>query len=402
MPSVPLNMPKMSMTMEEGTIVEWHIAEGDVVTDGDVVAIVTTDKVDMEVEATATGQVERILHEAGDVVPVGEPMALILSDQDDLLGDLLAPPPVPVAEPEPTSPAAPQRVVAPAVTGRIVAAPLARKLAREAGIDLASVAASSPSGIIRARDVRDRIAGPAHEDGPRTGAPTPPPAQATGELVGDARSRRLRITTAGVMSGSAGIPQFTLERTLDLAATERARRASLLGVGWTTVLVRAYAMMLRRYPLLGGSYTPQGVRAGEHVGVALAVDTPVGLLAPVLSDPDLLPVRELDAAVRALAADARSGNLSPDAMRGATGTLSNLGGLGVRRFNALLTPPQCTALSVGEIGYRVAVLADGTFGAVFGCDVGLTVDHRAADGADGARGLQYLQDLVSDPLKLVF
>lgn len=399
MPSVPLNMPKMSMTMEEGTIVEWHVAEGDVVVDGDVVAIVTTDKVDMEVEATAAGQVERILHDVGDVVPVGEPMAFIQSEHDDLLGDLLAPSPVPTAAPEP-APAAPDVPAAVVAPGRTVAAPLARKLAKEAGIDLASVAATSPSGIIRARDVRDRIARLA-DQGSQPPAPAEVPARPAGDLVGDARSRRLRITTAGVMSASAGIPQFTLERTLDLAATQRARRASLLGVGWTTILVRAYAMMLRRHPLLGGSYTPQGVRAGDHVGVALAVDTPPGLLAPVLTDPDLLPIRELDAAIRAVAGDARAGALSPDAMRGATGTLSNLGGLGVRRFNALLTPPQCTALSVGEIGYRVAAQADGTFGAVFGCDVGLTVDHRAADGADGARGLQYLQDLISDPLTLV-
>jgi pyruvate dehydrogenase E2 component (dihydrolipoamide acetyltransferase) len=394
-------MPKMSMTMEEGIIVEWHVSEGDDVTDGDVVAIVTTDKVDMEVEATAAGRVQKILHEAGDVVPVGEPMAFIESEQDDLLGDLLAPPAARGAEPESRPLVAPAVLPPTAATSRIVAAPLARMLAREAGIDLASVAASSPTGIIRARDVRDTIARLAHEQEERTSAPTEPPARATGDLVGDARSRRLRITTAGVMSASAGIPQFTLERSLDLAASERARRAALLGVGWTTVLVRAYAMMLRRYPLLGGSYTPQGVRTSDHVGVALAVDTPVGLLAPVLTDPDLLPIRDLDAAVRALAADARSGSLSPDAMRGATGTLSNLGGLGVRSFNALLTPPQCTALSVGTIGHRVGVADDGTFRAVFGSDVGLTVDHRAADGADGARGLQYLQDLVSDPLKLV-
>lgn len=402
MPSVPLNMPKMSMTMEEGTIVEWQVAEGDAVASGDVVAIVTTDKVDMEVEATATGTVEKILHASGAIVPVGDPIAVIESEQEDLLGDILSP--------TPTAPP----------LGRVIAAPLARKLAKEAGIDLAAVTPTGSGGIIRARDVRDVIdqdsrtdvrAGSTAGIDPRVAnAPTVTSAPAAtaamtssltdGELVGDARSRRLRVSTAAVMSASAAIPQFTVERRLELDATARARRAALNGVGWTTLMVRAYAMMLRHFPLLGGSFTAEGVRAHDRVGVALAVDTPAGLLAPVLRDPDQQPIRELDAAIRQLAADARAGALRPDSMAAATGTVSNLGGLGVRRFNALLTPPQATALSLGSIAHRVEVAPDGTFTAVLGCDVGLTVDHRAADGADGARGLQFLQELFLDPLML--
>lgn len=407
MPSVPLNMPKMSMTMEEGTIVEWLRSEGDAVAHGDVVAIVTTDKVDMEVESTANGTISAILHEPGAIVAVGEPIATIESEDEDLLGDLLTPPP-PSAGDEPVAPATPAGASGPApVRGtRVIAAPLARKLAREAGLDLATIAPTSPSGIVRARDVREAIARSAPAGAPARATISPPP-RATipaptgaGELVGDARSRRLRVTTATVMSASAGIPQFTLQRRLDLGATARARRASLQGISWTTLLVRGYAMMLRTFPLLGGTFTEAGVRANAHVGIALAVDTPSGLLAPVLADPDQTPIRELDAAVRRLADQARSGALTPDSMTGATGTLSNLGGLGVDRFNALLTPPQATALSVGTVGHRVRVEQDGTFAAVLTCDVGLTVDHRAADGADGARGLDYLQEVLSDPLTL--
>lgn len=420
MPRVALNMPKMSMTMEEGTVVEWQVAEGDQVTSGDVVAIVTTDKVDMEVEATSTGTLLQILHASGAIVPVGEPIALIDSEQEDLLGDLFSTSPgdAPLAgtqeqgHGDSAAAAETSRQGQEPTDSRVIAAPLARKLAREAGIDLATVRATSESGIIRARDVRDAIAarrsvGPAEPSAtsqlrsvPSAGGATAGVGRTSGEILGDARSRRLRAATASLMTASAAIPQFTVERSLDLSVMTRARRAALQGVGWTTILIRAYAMMLRAFPLLGGAFTPDGVRANPHVGVALAVDTPQGLLAPVLQAPDQVSLRELDEAVRVLVDRARSGSLDLDAMQGATGTLSSLGGRGVRRFNALLTPPQATALSVGSIGARVDVDESGSFVAMMQCDVGLTVDHRAADGADAARGLQHIQDLLSDPLSL--
>jgi pyruvate dehydrogenase E2 component (dihydrolipoamide acetyltransferase) len=212
-----------------------------------------------------------------------------------------------------------------------------------------------------------------------------------------ARRRSVRAVVARVMTASAAVPQFTVFGTLDLAALAVARA----GLGWTALLVRAFATVLREHAELNATWSDTGPRPYQHVGVALAVDTPVGLLAPVLTDPDRCPPDELDSAVRRSAERARSGRLQPADLDGATTTVSNLGGFGVDAFAALLTPPQATVLSLGRIGPRPAVLAGGGLAARIGCTVGLTVDHRAADGADAARLLADLADLTASPARLL-
>lgn len=419
MPRIPLNMPKMSMTMEFGTIVEWLIEVGQPVSDGDAVVVVTTDKVDMDVESTINGVLVEVLAGEGEDVPVGQPIGYIESETDDLLGDLFAAPPPadPATSPEPTSAPATRddqesidsTSVAPDVQGRVRAVPLARRLAAEAGLDLASVAASGPGGTVRARDVRAALA----DDGPGgrrvaedasvapIAQPVAPAAVASGDLLGDAKSRRMRIATAKALEATAQIPQFTAFRTLDLGRLAVARRASLAGISWTTLLVRAYALMLREYPALNGSWVGHGVQPNDHVGVALAVDTPVGLLAPVLRDPDRQALRVLNDEIKTLAAEVKQGNIDPDRLRGGTGTVSNLGSMGIESFNALLTPPQATALSLGAVGSRPAFDPGGELRAVMGCVVGLTIDHRVADGADAARALTTMQALLDEPLLLL-
>lgn len=433
MAEIPLTMPKMSMTMEEGTIVEWTVVEGDTIRKGDVVGSVMTDKVEMEVECPYEGTIARLLAPVGAVVAVGDPIALISSEEDDLLGDLFSPPGgAGTAEAE-TGPGEPERADEQAGTGpppgssrpdtppspspgtapgspetSVRAVPLARRLAREAGIDLHSIPGTGPHKTIRARDVRARIdeqqrAGDAAAE-VTASAPVEParPAPATPDerILGDARTRATRAATAKAMAQSTTVPQFTVYRTLELTATARARTGVLRGISWTTLLLRAYAMMLRELPDLNGTWTERGVRANEQVAVTLAVDTPVGLMAPVILEADQLPVRELDERVRQLAAQAKEGAIPPESVRPGTATLSNLGGLGVDRFNALITYPQATALSTGVVGFRPVVAPDATISAVLSCEVGLTVDHRVADGADAARGLQAVQDLLADPLRL--
>lgn len=425
MPRVPLNMPKMSMTMEFGTIVEWLVGPGDKISNGDAVVVVTTDKVDMEVEATFDGVVEEIVAGEGAQLPVGEPMAYLQTETADLLGDLFAAPSQAEAKPEhePSEPA-PRRVepatpasdVSPHVTSvePIRAVPLARRIASEEGVDLRTVTGTGPSRTIRARDVREAITrrdraakaapaasastGPAVPAVPMPAAPVP--AQ-TGELLGDDKLRRMRVATANVMNASAAIPQFTVFRALNLGGLARARETSLKGISWTSILVRAYALVLREMPQLNGYWVGSGVQRNDRVGVSLAVDTPQGLLAPVIADPDRITLRQLDRAVRELAETIKGGQIDPNLFAGGTGTVSNLGGMGVDRFNALLTPPQATALSLGVVGRRPVVDADGELGVQIACEAGLTVDHRAADGADGARALDLMQTLLQDPVLLL-
>ena len=204
-----------------------------------------------------------------------------------------------------------------------------------------------------------------------------------------------------MLETTALIPQFTVWRALDLTRLAVARKASLKGVSWNTILLRAYALMLREYPSLNGRWSGDGVRTNTHIGVALAIDTPNGLLAPVLRDPQDLGIKALDAAIKDLAAAVKAGKADPSVMGGGTGTVSNLGSFGVHRFNALLTPPQATALSLGTVGVQPVFDADGSIRARTVCEAGLTVDHRVADGADAARAFATMQEILDDPFLLL-
>jgi len=451
---IPLTMPKMSMTMEEGTITEWQVVEGDHIAKGDVVAVVMTDKVDMEVESPAAGVVAKLLHAEGDVVAVGDHIALVASEEEDLLGDLFAGgnggagtgAQVPEADGAGGDAAAPTTSGADgAAAGSAAgsgaldepmppAVPLARKLAKDYGLDLRALTATGPHGTVRVKDVKQAIAA---SDAQRVGAsgsaetstgstpsaapelPTATTSSAVAggtdgaaalsapvvdaspeELLGSVRERRTRQLTAAAMATTSLVPQFTAFRSMDLSTAARARTGVLKGISWTTLLVRAYALLLRGNEQLNGSWAEGGVKRNPTVDVVLAVDTPGGLLVPVLREPDLQNIRALDAEVRRVGASAKAGTVDPNLFGPATGTISNLGGMGVDRFNALITPPQATALSVGTVGFVPVVEKDGTVTGRMSCELGLSIDHRVADGADAARALQEIQDLLDTPLRL--
>ncbi|MGB3414504.1 MAG: dihydrolipoamide acetyltransferase family protein [Microbacteriaceae bacterium] len=428
MAEIPLIMPKMSMTMEEGTVVAWHKEAGDSVRQGEVVAEVLTDKVDMEVEATHDGVLSRIVAQVDDVVKVGDPIGYIESEQEDLLGDLFADVPVAAVEETPKAPAATEvAAVAPAAVsaetpvpnvssnGIIAASPLARKLAKDANLDLSQIAPSGPHNTIRVADVRAAIesgtgqtvapvSAPAAQATATQSAPAAPKVAApvvSGELFGDSAFQRSRKAVARSMQPSAEVPQFTAYRSLDLEAMALARKTSLKGIGWTSILVRALALALRQYPQMNSFWTDKGVIANENIGVTLAVDTEHGLMVPVLLNPDQKTLSALNAELADVVEQARNKRMDIEALKKATTTVSNMGGLGVDRFNALITPPQATALSMGAIQH-VPVLNDaGHFEPKLVIQVGLTVDHRVGDGADAARLLQALADYLSDPIKFL-
>ncbi|TCP54030.1 pyruvate dehydrogenase E2 component (dihydrolipoamide acetyltransferase) [Tamaricihabitans halophyticus] len=398
----PLVMPKMSMTMEEGTLVVWHKSPGDEIRSGDVVCEVTTDKVDMEVESPLAGTLARIVAQPEDVVPVGEPIAFIASDADDLLDGLLDGPSGngsagsgssgdgsagdDPAKSEPAT-ASPTPVSAndsaASAQGSVAAVPYARTRAAELGVELATVQPTGPHGTIRVADVEGQAGQPA----PAV-QPAPAPAPAVPAPAAPARGKRgPRALIADRMSASAQIPQFTVYRELNL---DTARRA---GASWTAVLTHAFAHALRAFPALNAVWTGDDVQRLDVVGVALAVDTPKGLIAPVLRDPDLVTLPVLDRQLRELVGRARDGKLGLADLDGASTTVSNLGSWQVESFNALLTPPQATALSLGAVGPQVVPVEDG-IGVRTRCRVGLTLDHRVGDGADGARLLATMQQLL--------
>ncbi|MFI7482256.1 dihydrolipoamide acetyltransferase family protein, partial [Kocuria sp. M1R5S2] len=451
----PVTMPKMSMTMEEGTMAQWFKQPGDTVTAGEPICEVETDKVEMEVEAPFSGVLEEIVAQPEDVIPVGEPLCYMTTEAEDLLGDLFDEPAAPAlasagpavpsaaeaqggvsvpvavesqdASPAP-APAAVSSNAEPGTTREIaeerawpVAVPAARRLAAETGVDLARVRPTGPWSTVRVPDVeaaaRPQAAAPVAAPPRRpavavpqatTTAPTPPtassPQQRTPRTEEGSRSeirrRRLRKQTAKVMTASAQIPQFTVYADLDLTGLDRIRKTELQGAGWTAILLKAQALALRTHHSLNAYWSDEGLVPNADVGIALAVDTDNGLLAPVLRNPDNVPLLELDRRIRGAAADARRGSLKLEQLQGGTAVLSNLGGFGITSFNALLTPPQSTALSLGSIEQRIVVGENGTFGARLLCTVGLTADHRTADGADAARFIATLRSIIGDPTRL--
>jgi pyruvate dehydrogenase E2 component (dihydrolipoamide acetyltransferase) len=426
---VPVRMPKMSMTMTEGELSSWVLKVGDEVQSGDVICEVLTDKVDMEVESPATGILVEILVESG-MVPVGEPIGWIEADGDsftdlldfgdgdadepaargdDLGAELPEPSPAPAAGAAAPAPAS----TAPATTGPVPAVPRARALARETGVDLASVVPTGPGGVVSIRDVETAQAAAAP---PR---PAPPPAdprapgrrlsppqrkRAAGEAAraamadaspeqgatqaGD-KAAAVRRAVARKMIESAAVPQFTVWRDLHLDAADAHRD----GLSWTTVLLQAYARALRRVPRLLTRWDGERAIETGPPAVALAVDSEHGLMVPVFVEPDAANPRRLDEDLRATAAAARLGKVDAQHQAAANGSLSNLGGLGVDRFQALVTPPQASVLALGGIARR-PVAVPGGLGTALVVTAGLTVDHRVADGADAAR----LLDLMAGDL----
>jgi pyruvate dehydrogenase E2 component (dihydrolipoamide acetyltransferase) len=391
MARLAIRMPKMSMTMTEGEVATWMVEVGTEVAVGDVVCEVMTDKVDMEVESTVGGTLVEIVVESG-MVDVGEPIAWVEGEDDGGgFGDLLA---APVAEPAQTDAATepdpgrhtgPQpgpeteTETAPPATGPVPAVPRARALAREHGIDLATVTATGPDGLVRMPDVEGLVATPAPAPAPLA------PASASPVPSDKAAARRtaVRRAVARVMVPTAAIPQFTVWREIQLDAADAARQ----GLSWTTVLLRAYAASLREVPELLSRWEEDAPTTSGPPSIALAVATERGLLVPTFAEPDLGAAADKDAEIRQVVRAAQGGKVDGPYMGVANGSLSNLGSLGVDRFQALLTPPQATVLSLGSIRRR-PVAVPGGVGLALTVEAGITVDHRVADGAHGAELLQ--------------
>lgn len=397
MARLAIRMPKMSMTMTEGEIGTWIAGVGDEIAVGDVVCEVMTDKVDMEVESTVAGTLVEIVAEEG-MVPVGEPIAWVEGEDDGGgFGDLLS---APAAEAEPTTgetaevrPAddavveaptaadAPETVeereLAPAITPVV---PRARALASEHALDVATISGTGPEGRVLMADVQSRI------------APQPPATPAASPPVPTDRRAAVRAIVARTLTPSALVPQFTVWREihLDVANEHRNRRS------WTGVILRAYAQALRQTPELLSRWEGEGPVDSGPPAIALAVASDRGLLVPVFVEPDLASPDDLDAELREVVAAAQRGKVGSQYLSIANASLSNMGGLGVDSFQAILTPPQASILSLGSITQR-PVAVPGGVGLALTVHAGLTVDHRNADGVHAARLLGDLAAALDTP-----
>jgi pyruvate dehydrogenase E2 component (dihydrolipoamide acetyltransferase) len=408
MARLAIRMPKMSMTMTEGEVSEWMVRVGDEISEGDVVCEVMTDKVDMEVESTVSGTLVEIVVQSG-MAAVGDPIGWV--DGEDIgggFGDLLTevePDAVAPAERQSSPVAAPAADPPPATppAGPVAAVPRARALARERGVDLAGVAGTGPDGLVRVEDVEGHDVGAAPSPLVPSAvaspvAPLPPAASSAAAAAAPAaakdRTAKIRAAVARKMTESAAVPQFTVWRDVVLDQAD-ARRG---GVSWTTVLLQAYAAAMREVPELLHRWDASAAVAvpSGPPAVALAVATPGGLMVPVFTEPDERDPHDLDAELKAVVAAAHAGRLDPAYLGVANGSLSNLGGLGVDRFQALVTPPQASVLALGAIARRPAAVPGG-IGIALSVSAGLTVDHRVGDGAHAASLLQSFAVRLSEP-----
>jgi pyruvate dehydrogenase E2 component (dihydrolipoamide acetyltransferase) len=436
-------MPRLSDTMERGTIARWLVHEGDPVHEGDVLAEIETDKATMELNAYAEGVLLRILVQDGEAAELGAPIAVIGAEGEDVSsfsaanGDgaaAAAPASAEAeagagesAEPGDGGDAAPAEGPATQPAARsadLKASPVARRIATDAGFDLRALAGkgSGPDGRIVRIDVERAIAG----DSPAATAPAAEPAAApASEPAKPAEAPRaakapapeadtiidpspmLRAVARRMSESKSQVPHFYLQCEIDMGkalALREELNAELAadGIKLTVndLIVRACALALRDHPQFHRSWIDGKLHqhAAAHVGIAVALDE--GLIVPVIRDADSLPLRELAVVARDLVGRARSGSLRQNEIEGGTFSVSNLGMLGITSFQAIINPPEPGILAVGSVVER----AIGIGGQVVVrplMAVNLSVDHRAASGADGARLLQTVTRYLEHPLLLL-
>ncbi|TFD86338.1 2-oxo acid dehydrogenase subunit E2 [Cryobacterium serini] len=415
-------MPRLSDTMEEGELSRWMKQVGDEIHKGDVLAEIETDKATMDLEAFDNGILEQLLVVAGELVPIGAPVARI-GDGSNIVAEgaaPAAPAAAPVAVAVPTTPAATPAATPPTdaptptatQTGELRTSPLARKIGREHGIDLHAIVGTGPQGRITRTDVDRAIVAQeatasAASTAPRTAAPAQPaPAAVSTDSVSVPVSR-IRAVTARRLTESQAVPHFFLTSVVNverLVAFRADVNESLAALGTKVSLndlfVRASAVALRAHPEVNASWGDGVILRHNHVNVGVAVATDDGLLVPVVTDADQKSLGAIATETRALAGLARTGSLSLAQMSGGTFTISNLGMFGIDSFTAVLNPPEAGILAIGAAS-DVPAVRDGVLVTVPTVKITLTVDHRVLDGAVAAAFLRDLVTLLEEPLRIV-
>ena len=425
--ATPVIMPRLGQSVEDCILAEWKVALGAVVEEGTVLAVIETDKASFDLESTAAGTVLELFWEEGDDVPVLANVVAVGEkgeDASDLRPQKETAAPVPAAEPAQapvTSPDAPAPVVtSPSGSSEAGVSPRARKLALRSGIDPESIQGTGPGGRVIERDVEVAVAGrprlsvsaaaAARESG------LEPPTRGKGlagmALAGDMLEPGAiegaevepvkgirKLIAARMMESLANTAQFTLNSTFDATAiqTYRKRKREEMGdsggpkITLNDLIAHALIQTLKRHPALNAHFLGDRIARFEEVHLGVAVDTPRGLMVPVLRSVCSKSLEELSGGIKELVNSCIEGNVLPDQLSGGTFTLTNLGMLGIDHFTPVINPPEAAILGVGGISLRPVRGKDGEFTPAECITLSLTIDHQAVDGAPAAR---FLKDLV--------
>eukprot|EP00873_Tetraselmis_striata_P026562 jgi/Tetstr1/446826/TSEL_034306.t1 len=422
-----LEMPSLSPTMEQGTISEWKKKVGDAVAAGDSLAMIETDKASMDWESQDDGYLAKILVQPGtDAIKVGTLVAVMVDDEGDIAAfedytgeesaapEAAAPAAEPAADASPSAkPDAPaQRTVASGP--RIIASPLAKRMAREANVSLEGAAGSGPGGRIIAEDVQELIKSGGGKA--KSSAPTSAdgPAMSTADFGGLPPyedipvSQIKKITASRLLESKRTIPHYYLsvdckvDNMMSLRSQlNKSLEAQGIKISVNDFVIKAAAAALMAVPEVNASWQGDFIRQYKSVDMSVAVQTDVGLMVPIVKDADRKGLAAISADVQRLAAKAKEGKLAPAEFMGGTFTISNLGMFGIKSFSAIINPPQACILAIGGADKKVVMGSDGQFKEETVVNVTLSCDHRVVDGAVGATWLKAFKGYIENPLTLM-
>jgi len=387
--AISVVMPALEMAQETGKLVAWLKKEGDTVAKGDLLLEIETDKAVLEVEAAADGILAGVTGEAGTDIPVGQTIAWILKPGEDMPANAVA---EVLVTPSVTEAARPLDGVSPqAAISAARVSPKARRLAKEAGIDLNSVRGSGQDGEILASDIQTLV-------DILAGAPASPAVQQ------ESLSSIGRLMAERTTQSWTTVPHFFLQREVDATALNAARAAlgpaieQSLGVKLThtDIMIALVAHTLARHPRINASWIEDGIRLNPEINVAIAMAIEDGVVAPVVRNAQIAPLGEIAKQRRELTDRARAGRLRPTDLAGGTFTISNLGMFHIDSFCAIITPPQAAILAVGQITERVIAIG-GVIAVRPMFSLTLSCDHRVIDGAKAATFLHDLAESIHEP-----
>jgi len=404
-------MEALSPTMEEGRVVKWLKRDGDAVKTGETLAEIETDKAVMDLVARADGVLRQVAAAEGQTVAVGSVVAVIAAPGEAITAAAAsAPKPAPAPPSGSAERGAVPSAAVPADATRVKASPLARRIAKEAGVDLKLVAGTGPGGRVTKRDLEARAV--AAQPAPQREVPLPAPRSPLvtrgGEPYQDVPLTQIRKTIAKRLATSLGpIPHFFLTTEVDMERASEARDAlnRQLGdqggkVSFNDLIIKATAQALTKHPACNAWFQEDHIRYWNEVHIGMAVAVEDGLITPVIRNAELKSLAEIGREAKELADRARSRRLQPNEYTGSTFSISNLGMFDIDQFTAVINPPEAGIIAVGSIVQK-AVVVDGQPAIRRRMRITMSCDHRVIDGATGAAFLKTLKQMLENPLAML-
>lgn len=391
-----VTMPKLSPTMETGTIAKWHVKEGDKVNAGDTLMEVSTDKATVEYAALDEGTLRKILVSEGKEASVNQPIAIFSEDPSESIEGYMPENVAAGAEEKQAAPVEVKKETVSAATKtseRVIASPLAKKVAKEKGIDLTKIQGSGPRGRIVAKDL---------EAAPRERESELKPSGTYKEIP---LTPIRRVIGQRLQESKSTIPHFYVTQTVDASELIRLREQLShleIKISFNDCVIKAVALALKEHPTVNSGFNPdkQTILQYETIDISVAVSVEAGLITPIVTHADQKSLTEISAEVRTLAKKAKEGKLALHEFQGGSFTVSNMGMFGVTEFQAIINPPQCAILAIAGI-QDMPFVKDGVVVAGKGMNITLSADHRVIDGVAGAQFIKTVQKYLENPVLLM-